>query len=161
MNHNTTMFSTAELKTDSLSSENLTIFEELSEEEASTISGGGAPKPSDSGINLVPDEPENQIPSISLRGIGMNHNTTMVSTAELKTDSTSSENLTPFEQLAEEKASAISGGGDPKPRGGGGINLVFTQPENQIPSIFRSRIRINHNTTVVSITELNTLGSSW
>ncbi len=71
----------------------------------------------------------------------------------------SMDNLPALEELSEEEASAIAGGGAPKP-GDEGINLVSTQPENQVPSICLRGIRVNQNTTVVSITELNTLGSS-
>ena len=84
----------------------------------------------------------------------------MVTTAELTSDSTSIENLTPFEELSEEEPRAIASGGDPRPIGGGGDPHGLNKPENQVPSIFQLGIRVNHNTTVVSIAELNTLGAS-
>mgnify|MGYP001825380544 CR=1 FL=1 len=139
-----------------ISINNLPALEELSESEASKIAGGSNPRPGGgggdpSGLN----EPAHQISSISLLGLGLNHNTTMVTTAELKSDSLSIENLTPFEELSESEASKISGGSNPRPGGSGDPN-VLNQPAHQIPSIFPLGIRINHNTTLVSIAELNT-----
>ena len=96
-----------------ISINNLPSLEKLSEEEASKIAGGGDPRPGGGGSDPNGlNEPAHQISSISLLGLGLNHNTTMVSAAELKTDSLSIENLTPFEKLSESEASKIAGGGD-------------------------------------------------
>ena len=66
-------------------------------------------------------------------------------------------NLPALEELSESEARAIAGGGDPRPiGGGGGAPHVLNEPAHQVPSIFQLGIRVNHNTTVVSIAELNT-----
>ena len=140
-----------------ISINNLPSLEKLSEEEASKIAGGGDPRPGGGGSDPNGlNEPAHQISSISLLGLGLNHNTTMVSAAELKTDSLSIENLTPFEKLSESEASKISGGSNPRPGGGGTDPSGLNEPAHQVSSIFPLGIRINHNTTVVSIAELNT-----
>ena len=62
-----------------ISMNNLPALEKLSEEEASKISGGSRPRPGGSGTDPRGlNEPANQISSISLLGLGLNHNTTIV-----------------------------------------------------------------------------------
>ena len=61
-----------------ISINNLPALEELSEEEASKIAGGGDPRPGGSGDPNGLNEPAPQISSISLLGLRFNHNTTIV-----------------------------------------------------------------------------------
>ncbi|MGK7895950.1 MAG: hypothetical protein AB4372_20640 [Xenococcus sp. (in: cyanobacteria)] len=137
-----------------ISINNLPALEELSESEASKIAGGSNPRPGGGSDPCVLNEPAHQISSISLLGIGFNHNTTMISAAELKSDSLSIENLTPFEELSESEATKIAGGGDPRPGGSGDPNGL-NEPAHQISSISLLTIRYNHNTTIVNAEDFN------